>query len=77
MPYTKALLDSVPDTASGAAIPVPIAGTPPDPRDLPPGCAFAPRCRYAQGTCTDGIPELRDIGAGHLVRCFFPVTGAD
>jgi oligopeptide/dipeptide ABC transporter ATP-binding protein len=74
MPYTKALLDSVPDTASGAAIPLPIAGTPPDPRDLPPGCAFAPRCRYAQGTCTDAVPELRDLGAGHLVRCFFPVT---
>jgi len=77
MPYTKALLDSVPDTTSGDKIPVPIAGTPPDPRDLPPGRAFAPRCRYAQVSCTDTIPELRDIGAGHLVRCFCPVTGPD
>jgi oligopeptide/dipeptide ABC transporter ATP-binding protein len=76
MPYTRALLDSVPDTASGAAIPVPIAGTPPDPRALPPGCAFAPRCGYAQEICSDTIPELRDIGTGHLVRCFFPVTSA-
>jgi hypothetical protein len=28
-------------------------------------------------SCTETIPELRTIGADHLVRCFFPVTGAD
>jgi oligopeptide/dipeptide ABC transporter ATP-binding protein len=77
MPYTKALLDAVPDTASGAAIPLPISGTPPDPRHLPPGCAFEPRCCYAQASCTATIPDLRDLGDGHLVRCLFPVVDAN
>ncbi len=69
-PYTLALLKS---RASGA---LPkgtrletIAGSPPDLTDLPPGCAFADRCRMVQDVCKTDRPEVRWLAAGHSVRC--------
>jgi peptide/nickel transport system ATP-binding protein len=38
---------------------------------LPDGCAFAPRCRYARGVCTREQPPLFDVGDQHRSRCFF------
>jgi peptide/nickel transport system ATP-binding protein len=46
-----------------------IPGAPPDLSDKPTGCSFAPRCRFAQASCTAGIPDLRTTGQGHQVRC--------
>jgi peptide/nickel transport system ATP-binding protein len=71
-PYTRGLMASVPkvdgDTSQRL---VPIEGQPPDLAALPPGCAFAPRCRHATERCSSERPELRDIGARHRVACLF------
>ncbi|MCS7058692.1 MAG: ABC transporter ATP-binding protein [Meiothermus sp.] len=72
-PYTMGLLNSVPRLDLAAdhqqrleAIP----GNVPNPLDLPPGCAFHPRCKfYKPGLCDQEIPVLQDAGGGHMVRC--------
>lgn len=46
-----------------------IPGTPPDLSDLPPGCAFAPRCRLALEPCSATEPPVVPLGAGHGARC--------
>ncbi len=73
MPYTQGLLASVPrmDMAGrkGAKLQA-IPGSVPDPNHLPPGCAFHPRCRFAEAArCTARVPELEAAEDGHLVRC--------
>ncbi len=69
-PYTEALLAAVPSpspaTARHAA--APLRGGVPDPADRPPGCAFAPRCRYATDVCRAERPTLRDV-RGSSVAC--------
>ena len=45
------------------------ASAPPEPIRRPPGCRFAPRCRYAAPACAIGIPPLTDQGAGHTAAC--------
>jgi oligopeptide/dipeptide ABC transporter ATP-binding protein len=75
-PYTEALFEALPEKAAdGSTIKrlYNIPGQPPDLTAPPPGCKFAPRCRYAQDSCRASEPELTDAGAGHLYRCFFPV----
>ena len=59
MPYTEALLESMPrlENASHTRLKV-IAGRPPDLIDPPPGCRFAPRCPYAQDRCHEEQPPL-------------------
>jgi peptide/nickel transport system ATP-binding protein len=47
-----------------------IPGSPPDMRRLPPGCSFAPRCRYADRECTASVPAPTAVTAGHLACCF-------
>ena len=78
MPYTEALLRSIPRLAEPShtrlrAIP----GRPPDLADPPPGCRFAPRCPYVQDHCRKEEPPLRAAGPGHLFRCWFPVGSAE
>ncbi|MHB1090921.1 MAG: ABC transporter ATP-binding protein [Ilumatobacteraceae bacterium] len=74
MPYTEALMKSIPrlTTPSGSRLPV-IEGRLPDPTKPEPGCGFASRCPYAQAKCTAEHPELVNSGNGHLYRCFFPL----
>jgi oligopeptide/dipeptide ABC transporter ATP-binding protein len=48
-----------------------IPGLAPLLRDLPPGCAFHPRCPRAVGRCSEQRPELRDIAAGVQAACHF------
>ena len=69
-PYTRGLLASVPrvDARPGARL-VPIEGSPPDLAALPPGCAFAPRCRIAEATCGAERPGLRAVSADHRHAC--------
>ncbi|WP_307812470.1 ABC transporter ATP-binding protein [Micromonospora coerulea] len=77
-PYTWGLLSSVPSLHGDAdADLVPIKGNPPSLINLPSGCAFHPRCRYAgrngDRSFTE-VPELRPAGeAGHLAACHLPV----
>jgi len=70
-PYTMGLLRSVPrlDEPRKAKL-QPIDGQPPDLTRLPPGCAFAPRCRYAIVRCQDEVPPLMDVGSEHLSACW-------
>ena len=70
-PYTRGLLASVPrlDGHAGQRL-VPIEGAPPDLASLPPGCAFAPRCRHVTDTCLSVRPQLRPVdGQGHFNAC--------
>jgi len=71
-PYTLGLINSIPAEASPAERLKQIPGGPPSPLQLPTGCAFAPRCERATTACT-AVPEEREIGTGHAVRCFHPV----
>ena len=68
-PYTIGLFDSLPDINIKTDRLKPIAGMPPDPTNLPEGCAFNPRCPYAEERCRNAHPELKEIAPGHLVRC--------
>jgi oligopeptide/dipeptide ABC transporter ATP-binding protein len=74
MPYTEALLSSIPklDDQSHTRLAT-IPGRPPDLVHPPKGCKFAPRCKYVQDKCRDEEPPLTDLGGGHLYRCWFPV----
>jgi peptide/nickel transport system ATP-binding protein len=75
MPYTEALLKSIPklEQPSHTRLDV-IAGRPPDLVSPPPGCKFAPRCPYAQQRCHDEEPPLVEADTpGHYYRCWFPV----
>ncbi|MDP1820723.1 MAG: ABC transporter ATP-binding protein [Acidimicrobiales bacterium] len=75
MPYTEALLSSIPSlTAPSHSRLRVIGGRPPDLVDPPQGCRFAPRCPYAQPKCTDDAPPLIEASTpGHVYRCWFPV----
>ena len=50
---------------------VPIEGQPPDLASLPPGCAFAPRCRQAGERCRNERPPLVESAPDHFSACFF------
>jgi peptide/nickel transport system ATP-binding protein len=73
-PYTRGLMASIPSVpASGAATQArlnEIPGTVPSLVRLPPGCAFAPRCKLAVKRCQDEYPPLMDWGGGHLAACW-------
>jgi peptide/nickel transport system ATP-binding protein len=73
-PYTWGLLASVPTLRGDPDADLrPIAGSPPSMINLPAGCAFHPRCRYAEqtgGRSANEVPALQPAGApGHLVAC--------
>ena len=68
-PYTRQLVAAAPSLIDNLDDRRAITGSPPDLLDLPPGCAFAPRCDCLAGRCDDP-PPMVDLGQGHLVRCF-------
>ncbi|MDA0734432.1 MAG: ABC transporter ATP-binding protein [Chloroflexi bacterium] len=70
-PYTVGLLKSVPrlDLPRRAKLD-PIEGQPPDLVNLPPGCAFRARCRWAVDKCATETPPLMQVGEGHLTACW-------
>jgi oligopeptide/dipeptide ABC transporter ATP-binding protein len=75
MPYTAALVESIPrlENPSHTRLKV-IAGRPPDLIDPPPGCRFAPRCPYVQDRCREEQPPLIEADEpGHTYRCWYPV----
>ncbi|MGA4993155.1 ABC transporter ATP-binding protein [Nonomuraea bangladeshensis] len=67
-PYTKGLRDSFPPLRAPVTRLSGIPGTPPALRDLPPGCAFEPRCARRFGDCAERRPELLPVGGG-LAAC--------
>lgn len=75
MPYTKALLRSIPklDEPSHTRLST-IPGRPPDLVNPPKGCRFAPRCAYARDLCHKEEPQLVQAESPHhLYACFYPV----
>jgi oligopeptide/dipeptide ABC transporter ATP-binding protein len=75
MPYTEALVKSIPQITNESHTRLnAIAGRPPDLINLPKGCRFAARCRYAQERCLEEMPPLiAGDAADHEFRCWFPV----
>jgi peptide/nickel transport system ATP-binding protein len=74
MPYTEALLSSIPKLSDKSHTRLAtIPGRPPDLVHPPKGCKFAPRCAYVQDKCNEAEPPLTDAGDGHQYRCWFPV----
>lgn len=71
-PYTNGLFRSLPSFAAGEKRLHPIDGAPPDPRYLPDGCVFSPRCPYATGECKSGDIPNTQIAPGHFCRCLHP-----
>jgi peptide/nickel transport system ATP-binding protein len=65
-PYTRMLLDAVPDLAMTGLPRTPVGGEPPNPIDPPPGCPFHPRCPQAIAICRTERPAFRDNLACHL-----------
>ena len=74
-PYTMALLQSRSHGAMERGQPLQtIPGAPPDLTAIPPGCAFAPRCRFATPGCSQVLPGAMEIAPGHLARCIHTDT---
>lgn len=74
-PYTQLLMDSVfaADPNVRKIIPS-LEGEIPTPFDLPRGCAFENRCKYARSICKEHSPELLEIHTGKFAACHFPLT---
>lgn len=75
-PYTEGLMNSIPRLSDekGKKLEV-IPGTVPHPLDLPIGCKFAPRCKYATEKCHAEEPEFLEVETDHSIRCFYPESG--
>ncbi|MEU6378976.1 ABC transporter ATP-binding protein [Streptomyces sp. NPDC046909] len=74
-PYTRALLESVPqpdpdEPFAGA----PLEGDTPSPLSPPSGCRFRGRCPLAQDVCAREEPEIREVRPGRFAACHFPLT---
>ena len=70
-PYTEGLIHSIPGDSARRGKLESISGMPPDLTNLPPGCPFLPRCKYAEGICARELPPLETAEPGHCVRCHF------
>jgi peptide/nickel transport system ATP-binding protein len=72
-PYTEGLMLSIPrlDTEANTKLEV-IPGSVPHPLDLPIGCKFSPRCKYATDKCRNEEPELYQMTPTQQIRCFYP-----
>ena len=71
-PYTEGLFSSIPNINEDVERLVPIEGLMPDPTNLPAGCAFCDRCRFATEQCKTEHPHLVNMGGeegNHQVRC--------
>ena len=68
-PYTRALLEEVPDLAKRRISFSPIKGEMPSPLDPPPGCHFHPRCPIAVDQCRIERPEVREVEDQHWAAC--------
>ena len=68
-PYTEGLFDSIPKLNEDVDRLKPIEGLMPDPANLPEGCKFHPRCKYAEEICQCKAPEEVSINENHRVCC--------
>jgi oligopeptide transport system ATP-binding protein len=71
-PYTRGLIDSIPKLDSKGEVLYAIKGLPPNLTNIPPGCAFNPRCDRAQDVCrVDPEPPLFRVAPGRTSACHF------
>ena len=77
-PYTEALISSIPviDAELEDRQRIVLIGDLPNPIDKPTGCAFHPRCQYAQDLCRQEKPLLQIQTDGRAVACHFPVAAS-
>jgi peptide/nickel transport system ATP-binding protein len=68
-PYTRMLIDAIPDLAMSGKQRTPVAGEVPSPLAPPPGCAFNPRCPHANDRCRSERPVAREPEPGRIVAC--------
>jgi oligopeptide/dipeptide ABC transporter ATP-binding protein len=68
-PYTRGLLDALPDPDRPNEPLTPIEGAPATPANRPSGCALHPRCAYADPSCSVAVPPLIAIGDGRTLAC--------
>ncbi len=76
-PYTKGLLKSTIRVHEISSVLDTIEGVVPTLSKMPKGCRFAPRCPHATEKCRSEMPELQEVGDGHIVRCFLSGKGAE
>jgi oligopeptide/dipeptide ABC transporter ATP-binding protein len=70
-PYTRGLLDCIPQLDSARSLPLrPIRGAPPRPTELPGGCPFHPRCAEAMDVCRESMPAEHSVTPGHVTACW-------
>ena len=68
-PYTRMLLDAIPDMQMTGNARTPVAGEVPNPLNPPPGCSFNPRCPHANARCRSERPALIRLDDGAQVAC--------
>ncbi len=77
-PYSQALVSAVPSPDPTRMRPREILpGEPGSPINPPPGCLFAPRCRYAKQKCRETEPPLEEIEKDHFIACWYPPPPLD
>lgn len=69
-PYTEGLLNSIPKLGVHVEELDSIPGNVPNPKYMPKGCKFAPRCKYAFDKCKEEEPGFTELGGGHQSRCW-------
>ena len=68
-PYTKGLIDAIPNGKTEILTPIP--GNTPSLIDLPNGCPFSPRCFMCKQICIEKVPLMKKVGEKHYSRCHF------
>jgi peptide/nickel transport system ATP-binding protein len=68
-PYTRMLLDSIPDLDLTGKPRTPVSGEVPSPINPPPGCTFHPRCPHAEARCREERPQPVELADGARVAC--------
>ena len=76
-PYTKGLIAALPQLGTSVERLEAVEGMVPDAKDMPSGCHFAPRCKYATDRCVDEHPGLVTTATGRQVRCFLAKEALD
>jgi len=70
-PYTRALLNAVPNLSASVESMVGIPGSTPNPKNLPSGCSYHPRCPIADDHCKQEDPDIDPIGEERSAACFY------
>ena len=73
-PYTRGLIDSIPEFDTPVGRLNAIAGQVPEPGSLSTGCSFEPRCQRAQNDCRSTVPQMLPVDSLNQVACFHPIT---